>query len=173
MVAFTDQSANSPTSWAWDFGNGNTSTAQNPSHTYTVAGTYSVSLIVTNAFGSDSEIKTDYVEVSPGGPIGEGFILSRNSDFSTDDRTFKRSETIYIKVWSDQVDYTKMRRNWWQLKKRKDKVRQNLTNNGDGTFTAKFALAGLPSASTAWTFKANLQDKARVRYRPSAKIKVN
>jgi thermitase len=173
LVAFTDQSANSPTSWAWDFGDGNTSTAQNPSHTYTVAGTYSVSLIVTNAFGSDSDTKTDYVAVSPGGPIGEGFILSRNSDFSTDDRTFNRSETIYIKVWSDQVDYTNMRHNWWQLKKRKDKVRQNLSNNGDGIFTANFALSGLPTASTSWTFKANLQDKARVRYRPSVKIKVN
>lgn len=60
-VVFTDASTNNPTSWSWDFGDGGTSTAQNPSHTYTVAGTYTVTLTATNAYGSDSEIKTGYI----------------------------------------------------------------------------------------------------------------
>ena len=42
-VQFTDLSTGGPTSWSWDFGDGSTDTTQNPSHTYTVAGTYSVS----------------------------------------------------------------------------------------------------------------------------------
>ncbi|MEM7373086.1 MAG: PKD domain-containing protein [Bacteroidota bacterium] len=43
--------------WLWDFGDGTTSTLQNPIHTYLTAGTYTVSLTVTNAFGcTDSEI---------------------------------------------------------------------------------------------------------------------
>lgn len=53
-VAFADLSTGSPTSWAWDFGDGNTSTVQNPSHTYLANGTYTVCLIVTNACGSDT-----------------------------------------------------------------------------------------------------------------------
>jgi len=64
-VNFTDQSTNNPTSWNWDFGDGNpASTVQNPSHIYTVAGTYTVTLTVANAGGSDGEIKTNYITVN-------------------------------------------------------------------------------------------------------------
>ncbi|AKB36579.1 cell surface protein [Methanosarcina siciliae C2J] len=63
-VNFTDQSAGSPTSWNWDFGDGANSTEQNPSHTYTSAGNYTVNLTVENAAGTDFELKTDYIEVS-------------------------------------------------------------------------------------------------------------
>jgi len=63
-VQFTDQSTNAPTSWSWSFGDGGTSTAQNPSHQYTSAGTYSVSLTAANAAGSDGETKTGYVVVT-------------------------------------------------------------------------------------------------------------
>jgi PKD repeat protein/beta-lactamase superfamily II metal-dependent hydrolase len=61
-VSFTDQST-SATSWSWNFGDGGTSTSQNPSHTYTTAGTYTVSLTATNAYGSDTETKTNYITV--------------------------------------------------------------------------------------------------------------
>jgi PKD repeat protein len=63
-VSFTDQSPNTPTSWSWTFGDGGTSTAQNPGHTYTAAGTYTVTLTATNACGSDGETKTDYITVT-------------------------------------------------------------------------------------------------------------
>ena len=53
-VNFTDESASFPTSWAWNFGDGNTSTAQNPSHTYTTVGSYTVTETATNMFGSSS-----------------------------------------------------------------------------------------------------------------------
>ncbi len=64
-VSFSDQSTNSPTSWSWTFGDGGSSSAQNPSHTYSAPGTYSVSLTVTNADGSDTETKTNYITVNP------------------------------------------------------------------------------------------------------------
>ena len=63
-VAFTDASTNNPTSWSWTFGDGGASTSKNPSHTYTAAGTYTVVLTATNAYGSDSETKTGYITVS-------------------------------------------------------------------------------------------------------------
>ncbi|WJI09196.1 PKD domain-containing protein [Methanobacterium sp. CWC-01] len=62
-VNFTDQSLNSPTSWLWDFGDGGTSTEQNPSHVYTAEGTYTITLTATNSSGSDSEVKTGYISV--------------------------------------------------------------------------------------------------------------
>jgi parallel beta-helix repeat protein len=67
-VVFTDQSTNSPTSWAWDFDNDGTvdSTVQNPSYIYAV-GNYTVKLTATNAAGSDDEVKTDYITVTVAG----------------------------------------------------------------------------------------------------------
>ncbi len=53
-VSFTDLSTNSPTAWSWTFGDGGSSTAQNPSHTFTSAGNYTVSLTATNSLGSDT-----------------------------------------------------------------------------------------------------------------------
>ncbi|AKB29104.1 Chitin binding protein [Methanosarcina siciliae T4/M] len=65
-VNFTDQSTGSPTSWAWDFENDGTvdSTEQNPVHTYSAAGNYTVNLTVENEAGSDFELKSDYIEIS-------------------------------------------------------------------------------------------------------------
>jgi len=60
-VAFTDTSFGSPTSWSWTFGDGGASTAQSPSHVYTSANSYTVSLTATNAQGSDNETKTNYI----------------------------------------------------------------------------------------------------------------
>jgi PKD repeat protein len=64
-VQFTDLSTNGPTSWAWTFTGGtpSTSSAQNPLITYNTTGTYEVSLIATNAAGSDTETKTAYINV--------------------------------------------------------------------------------------------------------------
>jgi PKD repeat protein len=67
MVTFTDASANTPASWAWNFGDGSTSTEQNPVHEYTAAGNYTVVLSATNTAGSDDETKTDYISVTAPG----------------------------------------------------------------------------------------------------------
>jgi PKD repeat protein len=71
-VQFTDLSANTPTSWSWDFGDGNTSTDQNPLHTYSSAGTYTVELTATNSYGSDTHSITDYITVYEEITISEG-----------------------------------------------------------------------------------------------------
>ena len=63
-VAFTDLSGGGPsTSWAWDFGDGATSSLQNPSHIYTGAGSYEVSLTVTGPGGASTLTRTGYIEV--------------------------------------------------------------------------------------------------------------
>ena len=55
VVNFTDQSTNA-ISWSWDFGDGGTSTLQNPTHTYATVGTYNVTLSVQNNFGCESSV---------------------------------------------------------------------------------------------------------------------
>ncbi|HII98390.1 MAG TPA: PKD domain-containing protein [Methanoregula sp.] len=66
-VQFTDNSLNTPTSWSWNFGDGNTTNnnLQNPEHYYTAAGLYTVSLTATNAGGSGTATKVNFVEVKP------------------------------------------------------------------------------------------------------------
>lgn len=68
-VQFVDSSVNTPTSWVWSFGDGNTSTLQNPSHTYMTEGTYTVTLTVTNAGGSDTMTKARYISVTYAEPL--------------------------------------------------------------------------------------------------------
>jgi len=53
-VQFTDQTPPGPTQWLWDFGDGQTSTQQNPSHTYTNVGHFDVKLTTTTAAGCSS-----------------------------------------------------------------------------------------------------------------------
>ena len=76
-VTFTDKSQLDPISYSWDFGDGNTSTDQNPTHTYSSGGSYTVKLTATNANGSDVETKTNYIKVPimdqlPGVSAGTG-----------------------------------------------------------------------------------------------------
>jgi gliding motility-associated-like protein len=65
VVQFTDHSTDTPTVWNWDLGNNTTSTLQNPSTTYIASGVYTVTLIVTNAHGSDTATGTITVHPSP------------------------------------------------------------------------------------------------------------
>lgn len=61
---FTSTSTNYPTSYSWNFGDG-TSSQQNPSHTYATAGTYNVTLTVTNQWGSTTSAVTTITVNNP------------------------------------------------------------------------------------------------------------
>jgi C1A family cysteine protease len=75
-IQFTDASKNSPTTWLWNFGDGSTSTLQNPSHTYATNGTYSVTLQATNAFGNNSVTKSSYIIINiPVAPTASGTTI--------------------------------------------------------------------------------------------------
>ncbi len=80
IVNFQDLSSNGPSTWSWDFGDGNLSSNQNPSHTYTLPGFYTVQLTATNAIGSDTEIKTNLIYVNmPDVPVVQGDSICNNN----------------------------------------------------------------------------------------------
>ncbi len=65
-VVFADQSTGNVTSWAWDFDNNGTtdSTLRRPTYTYSSPGLYNVRLVVTNAFGATTLVKTGFIAVA-------------------------------------------------------------------------------------------------------------
>ena len=74
-VQFTDQTSLNPTAWLWDFGDGTTSEDQNPEHTYTDAGYYTVSLTASNGMETNTETKEHYIQLTVSG-VNEHKIIS-------------------------------------------------------------------------------------------------
>lgn len=69
-VDFQDQSTGAPTTWSWNFGDGGTSNLQNPTHTYTINGTFTVTLNTSNAVGPDPSPATSSVTINmPTAPV--------------------------------------------------------------------------------------------------------
>jgi hypothetical protein len=161
-VTFTDTSTNSPSSWAWDFNDDGTtdSTAQNPTTTYNTSGTYSVKLIATNSGGSDTEVKTNMITVSPSGSHsaffdGNGDYLTVPSNsafaFGTGDFTIEcwayfRSTGGYqmLAMLGDGIDAVPVQRlcSWAMYL-------------GDGGLNLNRYTPGFSGATWAWTPTAN------------------
>jgi PKD repeat protein len=85
----TDTSAGSPTSWSWSFGDGGTSTLQNPTHTWSTAGSYTVSLTATNASGSNTATRTIAVRDVAGSVCTPGTTVLCLDGTVEGDRRFK------------------------------------------------------------------------------------
>jgi len=77
-IAFVDESANDPFEWNWDFGDGNTSTEQNPANVYDESGNYEICLIATNAGGYDVACKTVFLETTISDLYRISYILYPN-----------------------------------------------------------------------------------------------
>lgn len=108
-VQFTDTSTGSPTSWQWVFGDGATSAAQNPSHTYTAAGSYGVTLTIRAGTDSNSASRTVIVA-----PEAAGYYIDTSHSAASDsnpgsealpwktiikaNQTLVAGDTVYIKA---------------------------------------------------------------------------
>ena len=72
-VQFTDTSTGAPTSWVWDFGDGGSSSEQNPSYVFASAGTFTVTLTAANAAGQDTASQD--VTVTLGQSFAESYFI--------------------------------------------------------------------------------------------------
>jgi len=129
-VTFSDESFSNPTSWQWDFGDGNSSTEQNPSHTYNQMNLYDVTLTVSNENRSDSETKANFITIN-GGDAGT-LIDAR------DEQSYKLV-TIGKQTWFAKNLNYETNDSWWY---------DNLSANGDiygRLYTWEAALMTCPS----------------------------
>ena len=92
-VSFSDLSMGQPTSWAWDFGDGGSSTDQDPMHTYGQPGSYTVTLTVADDAGfEDTLVEPDYITVTaPAAPVAH---------FSAEPRSGRSPLTVAFEDWS-------------------------------------------------------------------------
>ena len=99
-VAFTDKSTGNPTAWKWNFGDGTSSTAKNPTHKYSKAGKYTVTLTAKNAAGSNTVKKSNYITVTTAAtkPVADfwGSQLSGNAPLKV---TFKETSKEAPTAW--------------------------------------------------------------------------
>jgi PKD repeat protein len=141
IVNFTDNSTNSPTSWAWDFGDGNTSTLQNPSNTFTKKGAFNVTLTATNANGSSTPYSAT-ITVMPSDSIP---VASFYSDISSGDAplkiTFTDNSTNSPTSWA------------WDFGDGNTSTLQNPSNTfiKTGTFTVTLTATNASGSSTPYT----------------------
>jgi PKD repeat protein len=98
-VVFTDESMGLIDTWEWDFGDGGTSTDQDPSYEYTTAGTYTVSLTVTGPGGSNTQTRPGYIVVTEPGPPDAQFSGSPTSGSAILTVTFVDESTGQIDTW--------------------------------------------------------------------------
>ncbi|OPY48248.1 MAG: PKD domain protein [Methanoregulaceae archaeon PtaU1.Bin222] len=158
-VQFTDQSSNNPTSWKWEYKKGSGSwtqfsTAQNPSYTFTATGTYSIRLKATNAAGSNTATKTNYVTVTSLPAPVAAFSATPTSGTAPLIVQFTDESTNNPTSW--KWEYRKLTGSWIQFSTEQDptytfpdasiySIRLTATNaGGSDTDTKSFCLTVLP-----------------------------
>ena len=177
-VTFTDQSSNNPDTWSWTFESGTPSgsSAQNPTITYNTAGTFDVSLTVTNSAGSDTETKTNYITVSDTpieyctasgntqnyeyisgvqvGSINNSSGASGYTDFTSISTNVTRGYSVSVSLTpgfsgSSYTEYWKIWIDWNQDGDFADSGEEVFAKSGSSTVTGSFTVP--TSASTGST----------------------
>jgi len=109
-VAFADLSADHPTSWFWNFGDGTTSGERHPIHLYPASGSYDVSLVATNAQGADAETQYAAVEILPPLPsVAFTAIADARVSSGSPTQNFGSSSTVRARLTSSTTDQSYLR----------------------------------------------------------------
>ncbi len=96
--SFQDQSTDIPQYYFWDFGDGDTSTIQNPNHKYELPGEYTVTLVVTNNIGADTfEMNVAFEDLAP--PTIDGITTVCDGSYTTLKANVRSGNTA---IWSTE-----------------------------------------------------------------------
>jgi gliding motility-associated-like protein len=142
LIQFTDNTPGA-TGWSWDFGDGDTSSLQNPTHAYGQDGSYTVTLTVNVGGGCDAtlsyiyEVKTDYAVIAPN-------VVTPNGDGKNDELVFEHlldypnsSLNVYNR-WGNLVYTSGDYRNDWR------------PNVADGTYYYTLIVQGVEKPLTGF-----------------------
>ncbi|WP_321423206.1 PKD domain-containing protein [uncultured Methanobacterium sp.] len=136
-VQFTDTSSNNPTSWTWDFGDGSTSTEENPTHTYSTPGTYTVSLTAANSAGNSTQTQTNLITVNWPAPTAN-FTSNVTSGFAALPVQFNDASKGNVTGW------------FWDFGDGSTSTEKNPTHtySTSGTYTVTLTVTGPGGNST-------------------------
>lgn len=101
-------------------------------------------------------------------------LLSKNADFSTNDREFSREDTLYMKVMAPQIDFTDIDKNEWDLhaENEGDEIEGSFTNHLDGSYTANVDLSVTDPQKVSWRVRVRIEDDSENRFESEVKIKI-
>ena len=100
--------------------------------------------------------------------------ISKNADFSTQDRQFDEDDTIYMKVESDEVDFSSVRFSEFYVKSRSDDSGYNgfFENHFDGTYSAELSISELSLGDHLWTWEGRIEDDAGRKFETRILLKI-
>jgi PKD repeat protein len=141
-VNFSDLSSGNPTSWSWDFGDGATSQGQYPNHIYQDAGTYTVSLTVSGAGGTQIKTRAGYIAVTSSAALP-------TPDFSADPLSGRLPLTVTFTDLSSGISATSTW-NWNFGDGQTSPARSPVhTYDSPGTYTVSLTVTNDAGAATA------------------------
>jgi gliding motility-associated-like protein len=165
-VTFTDKSSVSDgviNSWHWDFGDGNTSTTQNPMHTYTGTGNYTVTLKVTSDKGcTKSFSKSQYIQIASGVLADFDYTPAQNScnaplDIDFNNRSKESGTVSYVWDFGDgQTSTEKSPRHKYVTNGAYTVTLMAITSSGCRDTLRKTNLIVLGSTMTQFTIPASV-----------------
>ncbi|HIC95607.1 TPA: PKD domain-containing protein, partial [Candidatus Bipolaricaulota bacterium] len=142
IVQFIDQSVGNIVSWLWDFGDGTGSTEQNPTHKYSLAGTYTVKLLVEDSAGATDIAYEEITVRPPNRPPRADFTFSPASPTLAD--------TIQFTDRSTDPDGDETLSSWsWDFGDGETSTERNPTHTyaKAGTYTVKLKVTDNEGAS--------------------------
>lgn len=167
QVIFRDASTGPPTSWNWDFGDGGTSAAQNPVHTFPSAGEFLVSLTVSNSAGTNNT--SQFVPVGADIPELKAdftFVVSASGLIVTFTDTTTGASHSHLWEFGDGGTSTERNPIHEYISADEYQVRLTVTDAGGASSTAqKLVAAGAPppTADFDWTPKKTGTDPTGLR----------
>jgi len=140
-------------------------------------GTYSQEFAISNPLWSELgtyTVDVSYRTASDSTTFGvaNGFVLSKNSDFTTDDRTFDSSDILYMLISSNTVDTTNMKKMEYKIEdSERNRLKGTLDFNSDGSFTSSVSLADLNPGTVKVELK--LEDNNRNKFNVKENIVIS